>query len=428
MKKFRFFAAISAAIVALSSVGCSKFEEDVFEEPSAIRLEDTNNEVKKILTSGTGEWIFEAYPGKGQKYGGYTYTLKFTEEEVTAWFEFAPGESITSRYKMTKDNGPVISFDTYNEFLHYFATPSSSLYQAYGGDFEFTVLEYGNDALTLLGKRSGNHCFLRRVDAEVVAADYVAAVQELEDNFLVSMLDGKIGDLDVTGSVDIDNRRVYLNYLGPDGDDEDTDPDEEEVSVAFAFTDYGIRFYEPIQINGYTMDRMWFLAENKLLTNGVVTLQGKLPEDYVDYYDFAGDYVLTYNNTRKVNVTLTPEDGGYRMSGISDKFTVFLTYDKGLGRLRWNSQKVGENGNNVVYLCAWALGSGGSLTWDEAAGVTIHWVEENGQFEFEDNGAWEGKATDSFILWELDANLKSVGQFTGWGSPQYAHLSSLKRR
>ena len=82
-----------------------------------------------------------------------------TLPEVTVASELFD-EAYTSLYKMTTDNGPVLSFDTNNYAFHYFATPSGSsrnlygesgLYQAYKGDFEFMILSATADEVVLKG-------------------------------------------------------------------------------------------------------------------------------------------------------------------------------------------------------------------------------------------------------------------------------------
>lgn len=420
------FAAISLSLVAVS---CKMVEEEVFEKSPSARMQECTDNIRTILTSSEAGWVMDAFPGTA---GACCYFLKFTDKEVTAWFEKDPQASCTSLYAFRYDNGPVLSFDTYNEILAYFAIPSSAHYEAFAGDFEFSIMDYDNDKIRLLGKRSGLYHTLYRADGSKTPEQYMEAVYDLSEGFRASTLEGKIGDLDVKGSVDLEMRILSLSYETEE-EKENEDGVMEMTTVTkteemrFNFTPDGMRLYEEMEMNGYKFDYLWYLPENNILTNGVFTLQGKLPDDYMPYSAFEGNFTLTYNTSKTFAVTLTPEPGGYVMSGMNSNYVVHLTYDKGLGRLHWKTQVVGSNGSNSVYLCAWSLSVGGSLTWDTNTGVTIHWVAENNQFEFEDDGCWEGKPVDSFILWEV-SSAGSVGQFTGWGSAQIPYLKSLKRR
>jgi len=421
MKTRHFIMALAAAFMLLPAQSCSLQEDDVFDASSSARLQNYLDEVADILKDGDGTWYFDYYAGTDKSYGGYAYVLKFDGSKVVAASELDPEQTYTSLYKLTTDNGPVLTFDTNNDVLHYFATPSSDLYEAMNGDFEYTIMKYSKEEIILRGKRSSNKYILRPYDSELAPLEYVSKVSTLIEEFRAPSFEGTIGDGVVSGNVDINNR--WITFIYGEGE-------EDYMEVPFVFTADGMRFYEPIKINGCTIKNLWYIQNNNLLTNGVFVLNGKLPDDYQPYDAFAGDFTLCYyKGSRSYNVTLTPNEdrSGYIMSGINENYTVSLKYDKGLGRLRWNAQKIGANGNNVVFLCAWSLAGGGSLTWNTDAGVTIHWVEANDRFEFSDNGGWDSPV-DSFILWELDSDGKSVGQFTGWGASQIAYLQYMKRR
>lgn len=413
---------LAAAAMLLPAQSCLKEEKDVFETSSSARMQEYIQEVKDILLDGNKTWFLDYYAGNSAQYGGYSYVLKFQGvDQVVAASELDPEQEYTSLYKFTYDNGPVLSFDTNNPVLHYFATPSSTSYEAMHSDFEYMILSYSKEKIELLGKRSATKYILRPYDSEMTPLEYVAAVAENAENFCAPSFEGKIGETEVTGSVDVNNRWITIVYGS--GEDDYTE-------APFVFTNDGMRLYYPLVVDGCTIDYLWYVANNNLLTNGVFTLKGKLPDDYVPYSEFAGDFEFGYyNGTRTFNVTLTPtEDGsGYVMSGLNPNFTVNLTYDKGLGRLRWNTQVVGVDGSTTVYLAAWSLSGGGSLTWDTDTGVTIHWVESAGRFEFEDNGVFDSPV-DSWILWGTDANGKSTGQFTGWGNSQIPYLTYMKKR
>lgn len=422
MKTNKIIIALAAAMMLLPVQSCQKMDEDVFETSSSERMEQFIQGTKDALLSHEA-WFLDYYAGTGKSYGGYAYVLKFDKTSVEAYSELDAEHSYKSLYRFTRDNGPVLSFDTNNPVLHYFATPSSTAYEAMKGDFEFMVLDYSTEKITLLGKRSGNRYFLTPYDSKLTPSDYMKKVNDLSADFAAPSFEGVIGSAPITGQVDVNNRWITIKY----GEGE-----EDFVTTPFVFTDNGMRFYEPVVVDGCTINYLWYVPNNNLLTNGVFTLKGKLPEDYKPYSAFEGKFDLVYYDTRKFSVTLTPtEDGkGYTMSGLfGGKITVLLTYDKGLGRLRWNAQQVGvdEATGNTVMLAAWALNGGGSLTWNTDAGMTIHWVEENQRFEFEDNGGWSGKVVDSWILWALTPEGNSAGQYSGYGSSQIPYLNYLKK-
>lgn len=422
MKHNKLILAALAAASLFTVQSCLIAQEEVFPDSSSERLQKFAEETRTTLASAEKGWIMEYYPGADQKLGGYAYHVAFTEDEVTATCELDPEESYKSYYKLTFDNGLVLSFDTYNPALHYFATPSSSEYEAKGGDFEFSVTSVSPEKIGLRGKRSGNHYDLYPYKSELRPTEYMAKAGELGSSMRMATLEGKIDTVAVTGEVDLNNRCLTFHYKNESGEDV-------SVRAPYMYTADGIRTYEEINVAGATIRDMYYLTENNILTNGSVYFEGKLPEDYTNYADFAGNYTLImYNGKLQYDVTLTPDGSGYLMSGLNPHFDVALGYDKALGRLTMDVQVVGANGNNTIYLCAWSLGGGGNLTWstDGGYGMTIGRNLTTGNFVFKDNGKSD-MVIDSFILWEVGPS-GSVGQFTGWGENQYPYLQTLVRK
>lgn len=417
---------------------CLKDQEDLFDKDAALRLQDALEKADKAFTSSENGWLLEYYPEENQSYGGYALTVKFADGKATVGSELAPGEFEESLYKMTNDNGPVLTFDTYNTLMHFFSTPSSGNYEALHGDFEFVVDSIGDDEIKVHGKRWGNEFYFRKLNES--AEDYLNKVVEVSENFIVTGLQGNIGKEAIKGVVDLDGRQVGLA---------NADSTYQQVE-AFTFTDKGIRFYAPFDVNGEQLAELAYDPETNVFTGvtsagTAVTLQGSLPADYAPYDLFAGDYTLYYRPSQgkdgnvsyaTADVTLTPNaDGtGYVLSGLNDNFTVNLTYNKSKGCLEMNSQIVGKIGSNNVWLCAWSLAGGGSLTWATQAGMVTVWNQdrEHPEFGFTSN-AYTGLNADSFILWMIDAGGNSQGQCTdaAWlvnGSNRLQYLTRLVKK
>ena len=411
---------ILAGLAAVCFQSCLFEQEDIFDEASSNRLANVMKEAKAALESSEYGWLFEIYPGGSQQYGGYAFTCKFSELEVEVMTELAEDytEPATSYYKMTNDNGPVLTFDTYNDYIHYFATPwaSSSGYQAYQGEFEFVVEKIESDLITLRGSRTGNRLYLRKLTEPAV--DYIAKVVNTTDNLIMSELVGQIGTSNVDIDFDVDDRAVTVY---------DKVTEEELASSAFAVTDKGIRLYDTLAVGGQNILSMTLAEDGQSFTcDGVAgsTLDAVFPEGWRAFEDYAGNYTLHYEQSatllRDVTVTLTPraDKSGYDMSGLNSNYTVFLKYVKASGTLKWNSQIVAtlSTGNNV-WLCAWTVDGGGTLTWSTDAGMETLWNgdEENPVYTLVDNGDSSYKI-DSFTLWQLTSGNSSVGEYnlTAW--------------
>ena len=428
MKANRFTLIASVATLLFAAQSCLMEQKDIFSESSSTRMQKYLAEVETTLKSNTDGWIMEYYPGTGQKFGGYVFHVKFEDGgNVTVGSELHPADTAKSFYKMTTDNGPVLSFDTNNDLFHVFATPSSSLYEAKGGDFEFAILNCSKEKIEMKGKRSGNvYTLLPFVqDKDTRRETYLTEVYKMAGSVKAATVEGVIGDKEVTGDVDLNNRRITL-YYKPDAQGDSV------TAIPFRYTPEGIRAYKPVKVGGCTFQDLFYLEKNNLLTNGVFTLQCKVPENYVPYEEFEGKYnFIYYQGSKSAKVTLTPNEDktGFVMSGLSTHFDVNLQYDKARGRLKWYVQSVGSHGNNSIMMAAWSLDAqGGSLTWSTDAGVVISKNLKTGLFEFEDNGEYEeGFGADSFILWEITPDGTSVDQYTGWGDSQYPYLTSMQK-
>lgn len=187
-KKNIFIYLLMALPLMLTS--CLKDQEDVFSDSASARSAKYLDNVRKVLASSENGWVLNYYPDRELSYGGYVYTLKFDQENVEVFSELASDDapSKTSSYILNNENGPVLMFDTYNEYMHFFATPHGSSgaggYEAYDGDFLFIVMNISDDqnTITLKGSRSGNMMYMHRLTGEETAATYISKIKAVKQN------------------------------------------------------------------------------------------------------------------------------------------------------------------------------------------------------------------------------------------------------
>lgn len=184
MKTNRFFILL-LALSTLLFQSCLKDQEDIFDKSSSLRMQEVLDKTKAALTGNENGWALDYYPDRNLSYGGIAYAIKFNDTKAEVFSQEQTSESgETSLYKLTNDDGPVLSFDSYNSLMHAYATPSSSEYEAKDGDFEFIIMDVQSDIITLKGKRSGNMMYMRRLSQP--AEDYVNAIKVTEENMYAS--------------------------------------------------------------------------------------------------------------------------------------------------------------------------------------------------------------------------------------------------
>ena len=239
MKANKLFIYLLLALPALFLQSCQTEEENVFGKPYSERMDEFLQKAQETLVASQYGWALDYYPQRNQVYGGVAYTIKFTKDNAIVRYENNPDDGeVKSLYKMKEDDGPVLSFDTYNTFLHIYATPKNGEYLGKEGDFEFVIDSIGADRIKIHGKRSLNTMYLNKLSGE--ASEYIEKVTELTNLFVFSDVALNIGGKPYTLVVTDKNNRQLAIYDG----------DKVVAESAYAFTDKGIRLYEPIMLNG----------------------------------------------------------------------------------------------------------------------------------------------------------------------------------
>ncbi len=265
MKKFNIILLLTGLFFCTS---CLFEQKEIFDQTPAERMEAFLDEYQEILEAAENGWILEYYPDSDVSYGGYVYHLSFYNGEVSALFQLANDVStpVSSLYKMVSDDGPVLSFDTYNSYIHYFATPSGGAenYQGYRGDTEFKIMGKSKDEseIYLVGKKSGNPCTLTYFEDEDPVAYLEACNATMEElNFpSITAIEFQVGDLvgamESNGVMGLSN---LLYYAYPESSDEGAA--YIEGAIPFCTTPEGLRTFQPVEIDGMEYDFFYFDSE-----------------------------------------------------------------------------------------------------------------------------------------------------------------------
>ena len=244
---------------------CFKNDEEYWDESATIRLENAIQDYRSVLVNSEYGWVMDFYPDQTFTEGGFAYTMKFEEDgNVTVGYELAdPAETRTSMYSIEGGEGPVLTFDTYNEYMHYFANPSQQNYEGRGGDYEF-VLQRRSDAgdyIRTLGRKSKNHMPMYKLTMPM--SDYLQKVDEsaaflTNTNFVLS--DGT-NTLALKRDVDA---KVFMT--------------EEEVAYPYVYTDTGIRLLTALPLGEDSVNTLNYAEDmNTMLSAGAsvqATLEG----------------------------------------------------------------------------------------------------------------------------------------------------------
>lgn len=366
MKSIKYFLILTLGFILAQS--CTNEEDDLFNAPSAERMNAALKEAKETLIAAPNGWLMEYYAEKEpQKMGGFTYFCKFDENlnveiatEVST-SNYPAKTKVKSMYGLIADMGPVLTFNTYNEIFHLFSEPrSSNDRDGDAGDYEFILDEVTPDTILMRGKRYGNKIVMTRLDESVNWDAYIDAVLEMDNKAYYPEYKLIVNGQEVGFVTQDYNTRLFSFY---------TSDASFIASQNGLYTPEGIRFYEPVTIDGVTIANMEWDVTTKTFKSDNVVFEGYYPEDYRPYEEFIGTYSFSwtdYNGANNVSTaTLKPliENQSFIISGTVP-FDYKMTYDRSTGRIYVASQLVRDYGDFSLHIFNWMGGTSLNLGTD----------------------------------------------------------------
>ena len=148
---------------------CLKDNKEIFDKPAAARIDALIAEEKPSSSCAQGlAYGVLCWP---RLLGSWLHAPdEFENGHVTmAGDNVDPELQATSEYSIVRDQGPVLTFPTYNEVIHSLASASLGYPEGIQGDYEFAILSATADTVRLLGKKWGNEMRLVRIPDAVVS-------------------------------------------------------------------------------------------------------------------------------------------------------------------------------------------------------------------------------------------------------------------
>lgn len=246
---------------ALSFTACVNEEDDLFDKSAAERLNEASDLYSKRLMASPNGWAVQLYPTKQDEapYGtGYLLMFRFhANKSVDASMNNALSNNNymtdTSTWEVITDNGPVLSFNTYNKVVHTFSdpedvpstgtqdTPNDETGTGIGGDYEFIIVDAPEDAsyMMLKGKKRGTYNLLTPVEEGVDFESYLADVK----SFQSTMFPASSPTFDVVHVGDAQYKMIDFSNGVPNIYPYDGDPVMDQTFNPFLVTKRGNDYY-----------------------------------------------------------------------------------------------------------------------------------------------------------------------------------------
>lgn len=445
------------ALVAVAglAVGCVNEVEDLFDKSASERLNAQMVECRDLLTSASNGWMISYYPGGKKAFGGTVFTAKFdTDNTVTMTGEVASQANmggdvtkvLTSDYSIKSSTGVVLTFDTYNKYLHYWSDPDFTGGNDFGGEFEFSYVSGDENQMVFRGIKTGNRVVFTALDTDIVTAmQDVLSVRDavvgklyagfkLEGSKVVPVAPAAAGvraegegEGDTTPTLYADDAYNLLIYY-PTGN-----LDGEYITIPYSYDMEGITLYEPTEVAGVMLHTLKWDAENETLVatdattpDGAATdatMTGYHGEGFMHYDAFLGSYTLKYTSSRTVTLTEKVRYQSYELS-LYSTLKAEVQYSKADGSLTLKAQYLGpyKYGGAMydAWMWAWSAGGGGWITYSGTVGMKLlhNGDPDNLVLTFQDFGSWS-YPVDGFIIYrQTPGTTTRVGTVLQLGSVQ----------
>lgn len=272
----RIYNILFTLIAILSFTSCSNDIDEVFDKPSAERVNDAIAEYKTVLTSAENGWLMKYYPKANTKYGGYNLLLKFgTDGNVTAMSDALGADTkATSHYKLEQSASIVLSFDEYNKVIHFFSDPANPAGvgdngKGMEGDLEFRVLTATADSVVMLGKKRGTKIVMTPMAKDADWAETISHIDDLEQEMQFPKYTCEVNDVKYVATSSY--RTITFTS---------SNAEEGSTTEPYIVTDKGIEFYEPITLNGVTIKGFNYVGGDNYefdATSGSAKMYGIIP-------------------------------------------------------------------------------------------------------------------------------------------------------
>lgn len=401
----------AAVLVLCSAASCLFKNEDVFEQTASARISALMDKAREAIDRHPEGFVLQYFGQEGR--GGYNFVIRFESGKAFISCENAETDRVDEcLYDILKEDGAVLSFNTYSGLLQYFHEPSFSDVDGAGGDYEFRIEGVDeDDTIRLKGKTGYSKMQMFPLPAGYTPQSWLEAVKQMQkqwegDFYIYSdgyeRLGSCIGQL---------GGKVLCVKLGayPDANTYD-------YKRSAVYTPDGFRLQSKLEIGGY-YGQDFRLKDGEFVSTDGTLIFASNGLTAPKYEDMAGPWILSYNNYfgkyfAKVITISTSKDGEtlYIKNLFSNREldNVKLKYVN--GRLELHPHYLGKYEGYFVWGILFDTKQS-TVLWDEQTCTRGVFTRENNRdvFYFSDCSTAVGDySADGLILYEFTSETPST--------------------
>lgn len=346
---------------ALAFTACVHEEGDIFDQSAAERLNEASDLYSARLGASVNGWAMQYYPTYENEYpygSGYLILMDFNADgSVTVAMnnQFTNNRYLTdtSLWEVITDDGPVLSFNSYNKCMHAFSDPEDIPWtgdsdaandeqgEGAGGDYEFIVVDAPEDGsyLMLKGKKRGTYNLLTPVEEGVEYESYLNDVNDFQNLYFAA----NSPTFDVFHLGDILYKIEGANDGLPNIYPYDGDPIADESFNPFLITkrgdDYYLRFRDKKEVS--------LNSEEK-----VQDFRYDPEKDVFESVDYPENFIEGDNPARYFNSTLeeTTNRWSVQFTGSDEATAIYNQLVADFKSVSYTLENVtfGNDGSNIV--------------------------------------------------------------------------------
>jgi len=380
MKKYFNISLLLVLALAFAATSCKNEVDDIFDKDAVTRLDDIVDEYYGILTKDgdSTKWQLEYFANEDEP--GYVYVMTFYKNGsvrmsgMNEWIGNVNGNgtgtidygTAVSLWDIITDNGPVLSFNTYNKYFHLFASPEDipSLSEedtdetGYGhsGDYEFDLMKYSNDTLYLTGKKHEIDMIMTRISNTTDDKVYMNEVVAMADSFFNSHIPHVYIVLPDGNRWIVEDGASSILTMYNEKRDRITTMETHNVII----THDGLSFMEPVELDGYVVQNFRRQADGSLLCrddNQTIMIADELADVVMnqslvwrfDLKDIGGEFTTCLSNLSSQLTAYNKSSLVYIQSAYNlslGKYTLTFNVKKGATKYNptyyFNIERVGD--------------------------------------------------------------------------------------
>lgn len=317
MKKLISLSILLASVLAFT--GCAGEEENLFAKSAADRLNEASALYSNRLMASPNGWAMQLYPtykNEAPFGSGYLLLCDFNADHTV---KVAMNNSLTgnkysedtSLWEVITDNGPVLTFNSYNKLLHFFSSPEDvkitpnddETGKGIEGDYEFIVVDAPEDGsrIMLKGKKRGTYNLLTPMENGVSFEDYLADVNKFQ-TFMFPTVGATFNTIDCDGKLfKMEGAEKQIANIYPFDGDAVIDATFNPLLVTKWNGVYHLRFRDKIKVSNQisVQDFAYNAESDKFVSvdNDKCVIYGSNPIDYfIKIIKDGGYWIVDENN------------------------------------------------------------------------------------------------------------------------------------